>query len=61
MKVRIEIHLDDKKEVKHLDKLAAEQGRSRKNFCETEIRKMIEEYVRKKQTGSNGKYSGDDN
>lgn len=54
MKVRIEIHLDDKKEVKHLDKMATDEGRSRKNFCENEIRKLIDEYVRKKQAGSNG-------
>ncbi len=39
-KVRIEIHMDTK-EVKILDKLAKEQGRSRKNLCETEIRKLI--------------------
>lgn len=43
MKVRIEIHLESK-EVKLLDKLSKEQGRSRKNFCEVEIRKLIEAY-----------------
>lgn len=40
-KVRIEIHLESK-DVKVLDKLAKDNGRSRKNFCETEIRKLIE-------------------
>ena len=40
MKTRIEIHLEPK-EVKLLDKIAKESGRSRKNFCETEIRKII--------------------
>lgn len=40
MKTRIEIHFDSK-EAKLLDKIATEQGRSRKNFCETEIRKVI--------------------
>ena len=51
MKVRIEIHLDSK-EVKLLDKLAKEEGRSRKNLCETEIRKLIEAYSAKLKTGS---------
>mgnify|MGYP001197232288 CR=1 FL=1 len=45
-KVRIEIHIESK-EVKLLDKLAKENGRSRKNLCETEIRKMIETYAAK--------------
>ena len=49
MKVRIEIHLESK-EVKVLDKLAKDNGRSRKNFCETEIRKLIE--ASKLKTGS---------
>jgi len=40
MKVRIEIHLEES-EVKILDKLAKEQDRSRKNFCEVEIKKLI--------------------
>lgn len=39
-KVRIEIHLEPK-ETKILDKLAKSEGRSRKNLCETEIRKLI--------------------
>jgi hypothetical protein len=50
MKVRIEIHLEPK-EVKILDKLAKDNGRSRKNFCETEIRKLVE--ASKLKTGSN--------
>ena len=50
-KVRIEIHLEAK-EVKLLDKLAKEESRSRKNFCETEIRKLIEAYAAKLKTGS---------
>lgn len=37
-KVRIEIHLTEK-ETKILDQIANEDGRSRKNLCETEIRK----------------------
>lgn len=43
MKTRIEIHLPDK-DVKILDKIAKQQGRSRKNLCETEIRKLIESF-----------------
>lgn len=44
MKTRIEIHLEPK-EVKSLDKIAADAGRSRKNFCETEIRKIIQSFL----------------
>jgi hypothetical protein len=51
-KVRIEIHLESK-EVKLLDKLSKEQCRSRKNFCETEIRKLIETYSVKLKVASN--------
>ena len=40
MKNRIEIHLSDE-ETKLLDKIAKQEGRSRKNFCETEIRNII--------------------
>lgn len=43
-RIRIEIHLTDK-EVKILDKIAEQQGRSRKNLCETEIRKLISLFV----------------
>jgi len=42
--VRIEIHLE-KEEVKKLDTIAEIEGRSRKNLCETEIRKIIAERV----------------
>lgn len=42
MVVRIEIHLD-KTETNILDAIAKEDGRSRKNLCETEIRKLIKE------------------
>jgi hypothetical protein len=41
--IRIEIHLD-KQEVKDLDKLSKSQGRSRKNFCETEILRLINKW-----------------
>ena len=41
MKVRIEIHLEPT-EVILLDEMAKEDNRSRKNFCENEIRKLIE-------------------
>jgi metal-responsive CopG/Arc/MetJ family transcriptional regulator len=51
-KVRIEIHLEAK-EVKLLDKLAKQEGRSRKNLCETEIRKLIDAYSQKLKSGSN--------
>lgn len=39
--VRIEIHLDPK-DVKILEKLAKEERRSRKNFCESVIKKFVE-------------------
>lgn len=39
---RIEIHLTDE-ETTILDQIAVEGGRSRKNLCETEIRKLIKE------------------
>jgi hypothetical protein len=51
-KVRIEIHLETK-EVKLLDKLAKSEGRSRKNLCETEIKKLIDDYSKKLKSGSN--------
>jgi len=41
---RIEIHLTEQ-EVKTLDAIAKSEGRSRKNFCETEIRKIIAKRV----------------
>ena len=40
-KKRIEIHLTDD-EVKKLDTIAKQDGRSRKNYCETIIRNDIE-------------------
>ena len=39
---RIEIHLTDK-EANILGEIASADGRSRKNLCETEIRKLIKE------------------
>lgn len=44
MRTRIEIHLDSK-EAKVLDRIAEQQGRSRKNLCETEIRLIIQSFV----------------
>jgi len=46
---RIEIHLTDE-ETKTLDQIASEDGRSRKNLCETEIRKLIERWKKNKAT-----------
>lgn len=43
MRTRIEIHLDSK-EVKVLDRIAEQQGRSRKNLCETEILSIIKSF-----------------
>ena len=40
MKKRIEIHLTSEETAK-LDKIAESEGRSRKNYCENEIRKLI--------------------
>ena len=48
-KVRIEIHLTDE-ETKILDQIAGADGRSRKNLCETEIRKLIERWQKNKAT-----------
>ena len=44
MKTRIEIHLTDE-EVKALDKIAEQDGRSRKNYCETQIRLIISSFA----------------
>lgn len=41
-KVRVEIHLTEE-ETTILDQIAVKDGRSRKNLCETEIRKLIKE------------------
>jgi uncharacterized protein (DUF1778 family) len=43
MKVRIEIHLTEA-ETKALDKIAEQEGRSRKNFCENSIRSIIQSF-----------------
>jgi predicted transcriptional regulator len=47
MKTRIEIHLTPE-EVAKLDAIAKADGRSRKNLCETEIRKLIKRVGKKK-------------
>ena len=44
---RIEIHLTEQ-ETKILDEIASANGRSRKNLCETEIRKLIEKHNKTK-------------
>ncbi len=49
--VRIEIHLD-KTETDILDAIAQEDGRSRKNLCENEIRKLIKERGKKIKTAN---------
>ena len=49
--VRIEIHLD-KTETDILDAIAKEDGRSRKNLCENEIRKLIKERRQKIKTSN---------
>lgn len=48
---RIEIHLTDE-ETETLDKIASADGRSRKNLCETEIRKLIKERGQKIKTAN---------
>lgn len=45
-KTRIEIHLTPA-ETKQLDAIAKADGRSRKNYCETLIRKLIESQKKK--------------
>ena len=42
-KIRIEIHLTEA-ETKALDKIAEQEGRSRKNFCETSMRSIIQSF-----------------
>ena len=44
---RIEIHLTEA-ETTILDQIAVDDGRSRKNLCETEIRKLIESWQKNK-------------
>jgi len=46
---RIEIHLTEE-ETAILDKISIADGRSRKNLCETEIRKLIKERGQKIKT-----------
>jgi predicted transcriptional regulator len=46
---RIEIHLTED-ETETLDQIASDDGRSRKNLCETEIRKLIERWQKNKAT-----------
>lgn len=48
---RIEIHLTDEEAIK-LDSIAKKDGRSRKNLCETEIRKLIKERWQKIKTAT---------
>ncbi len=48
MKVRIEIHLEVV-EATALDQIAKAENRSRKNYCENEIRKLISEYIKTKK------------
>ena len=49
--VRIEIHLDNT-ETDILDAIAKQDGISRKNLCETEIRKLIKERGQKIKTAN---------
>jgi len=49
---RIEIHLTEK-ETSILDQIAVKDGRSRKNLCETEIRKLIERWQKIKTSKEN--------
>jgi len=51
MSKRIEIHLTEE-ETAILDQIAVEDGRSRKNLCETEIRKLIIERGKKIKTSN---------
>ncbi len=48
---RIEIYLTEE-ETKLLDQIASADGRSRKNLCETEIRKLIKERGQKIKTSN---------
>lgn len=50
-KVRVEIHLTEE-ETTILDQIAVKDGRSRKNLCETEIRKLIKERGQKIKTAT---------
>ena len=57
--VRIEIHLS-KEETEILDLIAKEQGRSRKNLSETEIRKLIVGWQKKNKNVSTKLHSEND-
>lgn len=46
---RIEIHLTEEETI-ILDEIASADGRSHKNLCETEIRKLIERWQKNKAT-----------
>jgi hypothetical protein len=57
MKTRIEIHLLET-EVETLDKIAEQDGRSRKNYCETAICSIIQSFEggqKKQKLNKNGK------
>lgn len=42
-KVRVELHMTEE-EIKLLDTIGKLEGRSRKNLCETVVRKFMESY-----------------
>ena len=56
--VRIEIHLS-KEETEILDLIAKEEGRSRKNLSETEIRKLIVGWQKNNKTAKRNDKSKD--
>ena len=56
--VRIEIHLS-KEETEILDLIAKEEGRSRKNLSETEIRKLIVRWQKNNKTANQNVKSKD--
>lgn len=51
-KTRIELHLTAE-EVAVLDKIAEQQSRSRKNLCETEIRKLVKAHLEQQPKTNN--------
>lgn len=56
--VRIEIHLTEE-ETAILDVIAKEEGRSRKNLSETEIRKLIVRWQKNNKTANRNVKSKD--